>query len=538
MARTHRSSNPKATYNIHARDLPVNGDLQSTMADSSTTLWQPNRPVHEDVSNSYFLSSGDHSRLLLVFKLLNGPNFQSWKRVISMALAAKNKTVFVDNTLSKRNSSNPLFSSWTSDYFNQEQVLQFLTGLNESYNSVRAQILLLDPLQSLSKVFAMVVQEERQRTLGSSQTISIASTVSNPSYPSRNKKPRPTCSHCNNPGHLVDKCFFLPGFPPGYGDKKKSDRSNSAINHTSTNQICSAPSASTLNQALNNHCQQLILLLNQQLQSNAPRVEPNRVIETLQDETTPAQVASNFFGNPSLNFDAYWVIDSGATHHICHDSSLFHSFSNSSFPPNVVLPNGETIAAHNIGIVHNKHIILTNVLYVPNFRLNLFSVNDFLQAISNIVSFTTTLCIIQAPTWKLEIETTERLYNLYIFKQDVTHVPCTKFSITCTTSNGMGGSCMEATAEVDLGWQMRAGPQWADWSWAEWRQEQQLVLGLGRGPRGNGLGQLASGARRDFGGHDWSCAGGCEVMLGAAGEAPEGGSLVYGWGEQRVVEGC
>lgn len=39
-------------------------------------------------------------------------------------------------------------------------------GLNESYAQVRAQVLMLDPLPMISKVFALVVQEERQRSIG------------------------------------------------------------------------------------------------------------------------------------------------------------------------------------------------------------------------------------------------------------------------------------------------------------------------------------------------------------------------------------
>ncbi|XP_062103425.1 uncharacterized protein LOC133814487 [Humulus lupulus] len=54
------------------------------------------------------------------------------------------------------------------EFYNQDEVHQFMTSLNESYNSVRAQILLLDPLPPISKVCSMIVQGERQRTLGSS----------------------------------------------------------------------------------------------------------------------------------------------------------------------------------------------------------------------------------------------------------------------------------------------------------------------------------------------------------------------------------
>ncbi|XP_062119237.1 uncharacterized protein LOC133832985 [Humulus lupulus] len=98
------------------------------------------------------------------------------------------------------------------EFYNQEQVLQFLTGLNESYHFVRAQILLNDLLPSISKVFSVVIQEEHQCTLG--DTFPVASAVHPPIPPaSQNKQQRPSCSHCMKPGHLVDKCFFLHGYP-------------------------------------------------------------------------------------------------------------------------------------------------------------------------------------------------------------------------------------------------------------------------------------------------------------------------------------
>jgi hypothetical protein len=53
-------------------------------------------------------------------------------------------------------------------YHHQKLVYEFLMGLNESFSQVRGQILLIDPLPSINKVFSLVVQEERQRMVSSS----------------------------------------------------------------------------------------------------------------------------------------------------------------------------------------------------------------------------------------------------------------------------------------------------------------------------------------------------------------------------------
>lgn len=42
----------------------------------------------------------------------------------------------------------------------EDQIIQFLTGLNEKISVIKTQVLLLDPLPSINKVYYMVVQEE------------------------------------------------------------------------------------------------------------------------------------------------------------------------------------------------------------------------------------------------------------------------------------------------------------------------------------------------------------------------------------------
>ena len=83
--------------------------------------------------------------------------------------------------------------------------MQFLMGLNDSYIPTRTQILLMDPVPSITKVFALVVQEECQCTInngfspllysilfGDPNSLATASTY----FTLRSKCERPICSHC------------------------------------------------------------------------------------------------------------------------------------------------------------------------------------------------------------------------------------------------------------------------------------------------------------------------------------------------------
>ena len=111
----------------------------------------------------------------------------------------------------------------------RESVMQFLLGLNESFAPIRAQILLMEPTPPLNKVFSLVVQEERQRSLTTSNSpaftapvssrFQAASRASSPTNSSRSRKDRPLCTHCNILGHTVDRCYKIHGYPPGFRNR-------------------------------------------------------------------------------------------------------------------------------------------------------------------------------------------------------------------------------------------------------------------------------------------------------------------------------
>ncbi|XP_062100902.1 uncharacterized protein LOC133806830 [Humulus lupulus] len=171
------------------------------------------------------------------------PN-SSWSRCHSMVMS------WILNSISKEIRDSVMYlktvpAIWQdiTDRFSEEngprifelkQVLQFLTRLNDCFHSIRGQILLIEPFLFVAKVFSMVIHDEQQRKIGTTVTNNLvvptiaqkppnqhsilsqnplpASTSSIGAAP-QTKKPRYTCSHCHKPGHLVEKCYFLHGFP-------------------------------------------------------------------------------------------------------------------------------------------------------------------------------------------------------------------------------------------------------------------------------------------------------------------------------------
>ena len=107
----------------------------------------------------------------------------------------------------------------------------FLMGLNDSYGNLIGQILLIEPFPTLSKVCSLVLQEEKRRNISNivnvvQQVDAVAMYVNN-NRPfqgaqgqnkggGKGKKDRPICTYCGFTGHIVDKCYKLHGYPPGY----------------------------------------------------------------------------------------------------------------------------------------------------------------------------------------------------------------------------------------------------------------------------------------------------------------------------------
>ena len=134
-----------------------------------------------------------------------------------------------------------------------EYVMSFIMGLNDSFNHIYGQLLLLDPLPPINKVFSLVAQEERQRNVTSHINSGKVDPANGLAFAFHNKaqntkwstgadlqifgynrnlrKDKPFCTHCNFQGHTIDRCYKLHGYPPSY--KPKSRAPNVPIANTS-----------------------------------------------------------------------------------------------------------------------------------------------------------------------------------------------------------------------------------------------------------------------------------------------------------------
>ncbi|XP_010539135.1 PREDICTED: uncharacterized protein LOC104813264 [Tarenaya hassleriana] len=106
-----------------------------------------------------------------------------------------------------------------TEYLDKKNVVSFLMKLNESFHLARRQILMLDPLPDISRVYSMITQEAHQRQALPAVPDSVAFQAHSASaYRPRSSQPsksRPYCTHCGLQGHTISRCYKLHGYPPG-----------------------------------------------------------------------------------------------------------------------------------------------------------------------------------------------------------------------------------------------------------------------------------------------------------------------------------
>jgi len=170
-----------------------------------------------------------------------------------------------------------------------QQLMQFLVGLNDIYKTVRGNLIMIRPLPSLSQAYNVILQEEKQRGLSATSHIvnqSAAFHVQVQSRPmlenslgnehvalagqqrnnySYNHKPKNDqsisasvtrndrrqyfCDYCKVPGHSIQRCFKVHGYPPRHRLYNKNRRIAAAVqtDQSSTNSE-PPPSQTSFNQ--------------------------------------------------------------------------------------------------------------------------------------------------------------------------------------------------------------------------------------------------------------------------------------------------
>ncbi|XP_070049461.1 uncharacterized protein [Nicotiana tomentosiformis] len=104
-------------------------------------------------------------------------------------------------------------------HLQQQRLLQFLNGLNDSYGQARRQILLKSEEPSIDQAYAMVIEDESQHAY---------------SFGSVNDKTDPIAMQIgknqNYRGHTKENCYKIIGYPEDFKGNKKFNTANNTRN--------------------------------------------------------------------------------------------------------------------------------------------------------------------------------------------------------------------------------------------------------------------------------------------------------------------
>ncbi|XP_016553837.2 uncharacterized protein LOC107853346 [Capsicum annuum] len=173
--------------------------------------------------HSYYRHLSDSSRMILVNAVFDGKDYRGWRRAIRIALSAKNKLGFIDRSFAQPESSS-LFQPWSrcNDMLQKElsglvqensdipgyytkvkriwdeldalntyvhfscdctckgksknlkslldgHLIQFLMSLNDTYSSIRSNILMISPFPSVNQAYSLLIQDAKQHEIYASK---------------------------------------------------------------------------------------------------------------------------------------------------------------------------------------------------------------------------------------------------------------------------------------------------------------------------------------------------------------------------------
>ena len=311
------------------------------------------------------------------------------------------------------------------NYFQDQKLIQFLMGLNESYTQVRGNILMINPTPTLSQVYSLLIQEERQRQVrsfgpfqgeGASFHVNISnSTQAAAQRRQEGRRSQLFCTHCKRSGHTMDKCYKIHGYPNSGKQTSKPRQYRAANNVWACSEGTQDPPAFPgLNQEQSKQLVQFIT----NLTTNASHKQEEEATTSATHMAGMNEVLKTIHCLSAVQYDA-WILDSGASEHMCSERTILHDISMLQHPIYVNLPNGTQVRVTKHGKLKiNNSLVLKHVLQVPDFRFNLLSIKRLCEQLKCSVEFTEALCLIQDHFQKKPQVIGRCIQGLYILDKD------------------------------------------------------------------------------------------------------------------------
>ncbi|XP_021722373.1 uncharacterized protein LOC110689848 [Chenopodium quinoa] len=283
-----------------------------------------------------------------------------------IAFSAKIKLGFIDGNIPKP-ASTDVFSAWKRC---DAIIISYI--LRSHDNSIARSVLYLttsreiwkDLEERYSQTSRLQLFTLQQKLLELNQLRSCSQFIVD-----NNKKPSPFFSeYWKFPGHTVDKCYKIHGYSPSHGNKFKGKKVAAIVQDDDDDAQDSDDT----------------------IASSGGSLAQSESIAGAYVAGTCLIICSN----------SSWIINSGATDHICSNIDLFSEIRVfDKFPNTITITNGKKVVVNHIGTVKfDNGIQLENVLHVPGFKFNLVSTHKLCKDLNCEVTFTHDKCLIQDTT--------------------------------------------------------------------------------------------------------------------------------------------
>ncbi|CAN1303498.1 Retrovirus-related Pol polyprotein from transposon RE1 [Linum perenne] len=309
----------------------------------------------------------------------------------------------------------------------EDYVIRFIRGLNSSFNVVRSQLLLMDPLPDINSAFKCAIQLERQMK-GNSVPNAIESIALATNYQGRGKTVAESslfCRYCKKTNHNIEDCLKLKNKKARMAGQSSSSGFAGSVNSSASGDSNGASSVDSvvstnvhngsISMSLSSEeFARLKLFLSQQSISN-----PNPVHATSAPLQTSGILALTSFAFKLSTLNIHeWIIDTGASDHICSSISILIDPTPISHV-SVTLPKGSSLLATHEGSVKlSSHLQLSRVLYVPGFSFNPLSVSRLTQSMKISVEFCAEQCRIMDLLSQKMIGIAYQIRGLYLLLPD------------------------------------------------------------------------------------------------------------------------
>ncbi|KAF7819698.1 uncharacterized protein G2W53_025153 [Senna tora] len=351
------------------------------------------------------------------------------------------------------------------DRDSSNQVMQFLMGLDDCYDTVVNNILMLDPIPSYNKVYAIVATIESKKVVVAEEVAStessalavktfeqqrnnFASKNTNSGFKKDVKKTDRFCTSCNKPGHMEDTCFKKHGIPEWYKEYKnqRAVKSQSFSGNVSTTDSASQSTKGFDMTAFSEMIQQEVTkFMKNKTHAEEKNVSPTCFVDFTGN--TPTSCSDAFFK------EGNWIIDSGASSHISGSLQLFSSLRDVNNKNTVSLPDGTVKKVKYMGEVQlTAKIILKDVLYVPDFHYNLISVHRLAEGGQIQFVFTDSACFVQDLSNKAVLAVGHVQKHLYILNKKQLNM------LAVCNSDTISHNLLSCrTIESNIAWHARLG---------------------------------------------------------------------------------